>query len=98
MTRIKGINVKARAVQDRVEKDVRGYAFSDCCPSFAPGWEVGRYDDPDPCPWKTDLQLCWQTCYWTGQVPDAGHYNDWFDSCSNINNDWRDFCAIPDNG
>jgi len=98
MSRIKPLNVKARAVEASSNRDVRGYAFGDCCASFAPGWEVGTQDNADPCPWKSDLSLCWGTCYWMGQVPDYISYGDWLDTCGNIQNDWRNLCTIPDNG
>ncbi len=98
MSRIKAINVKAQKMAEATTRDVRGYAFSDCCTSFAPGWEVGAQDNSDPCPWKSDLTLCWNTCYWMGQVPDHLSYPDWFDDCGNINSDWRTLCTVPDNG
>ena len=50
MSRIKALNVKAQRMQEVVDRDVRGYTFSDCCSSFAPGWEVGSSDNPDPVP------------------------------------------------
>jgi hypothetical protein len=96
---LKPLNKKAQAVQARSQKDVKGYTFSDCCPSFAPGWEVGPSEDqPDPCPWRFDLRLCWQTCYWTGQVPDISQWNSWMNSCGNLNDDWRNLCVVPDLG
>ncbi len=98
MSRIKAINVKAQKIAETTVRDVRGYAFSDCCSSFAPGWEVGPQDNADPCPWKHDLTLCWGTCWWMGQVPDDQSYSDWLDTCGNINEDWRNLCTIPDNG
>jgi hypothetical protein len=98
MSRIRAINVKAQKMAETTTRDVRGYAFSDCCTSFAPGWEVGTQDQSDPCPWKSDLTLCWNTCYWMGQVPDHLSYPDWFDDCGNINSDWRNLCTVPDNG
>ena len=98
MSRIKAINVKAQKMAEATTRDVRGYAFSDCCAAFAPGWEVGTQDESDPCPWKSDLTLCWNTCYWMGQVPDHLSYPDWFDDCGNINSDWRTLCTVPDNG
>lgn len=98
MSRIRAINVKAQKMAESTTRDVRGYAFSDCCTSFAPGWEVGTQDQSDPCPWKSDLTLCWNTCYWMGQVPDHLSYPDWFDECGNINSDWRSLCTVPDNG
>ena len=98
MSRIKPINARAVEVERASGRDVRGYAFSDCCAAFQPGWEVGTNDAPDPCPWKHDLSLCWSTCWWMGQVPDSSSYSDWLDSCGNINNDWRNLCTIPDNG
>ena len=96
--RIKAINVKAQKLEDTLRRDVRGYAFNDCCASFAPGWEVSSSDHADPCPWKSDLSLCWATCYWMGSVPDMDSYANWLDDCGNINNDWRNLCTIPDNG
>lgn len=98
MSRIKAVNVKAQKIAETELRDVRGYAFSDCCASFAPGWEVGTSDNADPCPWKHDLTLCWNTCWWMGQVPDDSSYADWLDTCGNVNNDWRNLCTIPDNG
>jgi hypothetical protein len=98
MSRIKAINVKAQKIAETTVRDVRGYAFSDCCASFAPGWEVGPQDNADPCPWKHDLTLCWNTCWWMGQVPDDASYAGWMDECGNVNNDWRNLCTIPDNG
>ncbi len=95
---ILAINKKAQFIEDRVEKDVSGYAFSDCCPSFAPGWEVGSGGGPDPCPWKTDLRLCWQTCYWTGSVPDQGNFGSWMDTCGNVNAYWLIRRPMTDNG
>ena len=97
-SRIRALNTKAQRVEETVTRDVRGYTFSDCCSGFAPGWEVGQNDLPDPCPWKHDLTLCWGTCYWMGQVPDTTSYGSWLDDCGNINNDWRNLCTIPDNG
>jgi hypothetical protein len=96
MKRIKPLNLKARRMDDASAHDVRGYAFNDCCASFAPGWEVGWSDDADPCPWKSDLSLCWSTCYWMGQVPDTQAHSDWLDACGNIQQDWRSLCTIPD--
>ena len=94
MSSIKALNKKAFLVQQQLEGNVRGYAFTDCCPSFAPGWEVGTVGDPDPCPWKSDLSLCWATCYWSGQVPDQMVVPNWLDSCGNINNDWQNLSNI----
>jgi hypothetical protein len=98
MSRIRALNMKAQQVAETVSRDVRGYTFSDCCTSFAPGWEVGTNDQPDPCPWKSDLALCWSTCYWMGQVPDYLAHANWLDSCGNTNVDWRNLCTVPDNG
>ena len=84
MSRIRAINVKAQKMAEPLQRDVRGYAFSDCCASFAPGWEVGTADDADPCPWKSDLTLCWGTCWWMGQVPDHISYADWFDETRTV--------------
>ncbi len=98
MSRIKAMNVKAQKIAQTAVRDVRGYAFSDCCASFAPGWEVGPSDQADPCPWKHDLTLCWGTCWWMGQVPDDSSYANWLNECGNINSDWRNLCTIPDNG
>ena len=98
MSRISAVNHKAQRVQQTLTRDVRGYTFSDCCTSFAPGWEVGISDAPDPCPWKSDLSLCWVTCFWMGQVPDTDVHGSWLDTCGNINSDWRNLCTVPDNG
>jgi len=97
VARIRPLNVKARRIRERTARDVEGYGFSECSAAFAPGWEVGQFGDPDPCPWKYDLELCWATCYWTGQVPDMYNYPEWLGACSNINLDWRNLCTIPDN-
>ncbi len=94
---IRPLNRKAHLLALRRSKDVEGFAFSECSSVFAPGWEVGEFGDPDPCPWKHDLELCWATCYWTGQVPDMYMYPDWLGACGNINLDWRNLCTIPDN-
>lgn len=98
MIHLRPRNRTARRIADDALDDVRGLAFNDCCASFAPGWEVGSGDQADPCPWKSDLTLCWNTCYWMGQVPDASSYGTWMDSCGNINSDWRNLCTVPDNG
>lgn len=98
MSHVRALNVKAQRAVEQLDRDVRGYTFSDCCTSFAPGWEVGTDDNPDPCPWKSDLYLCWVTCYWMGQVPDVDTHGNWLDSCGNINSDWRTLCSVPDNG
>ena len=95
--KIRALNRKARILERRTEQDVSGFAFSECSSVFAPGWEVGALGQPDPCPWKHDLELCWATCFWTGQVPDMYLYPDWLGSCANINQDWRNLCTIPDN-
>ncbi len=95
--KIRPLNLKARRLTSRDEPDVKGYGFSECSSTFAPGWEVGQFGDPDPCPWKYDLEMCWATCYWTGQVPDMFNYPEWLGACANINLDWRNLCTIPDN-
>ncbi len=93
--RFRAINRRARQLAGE-EPRVRGLAFGECAAVFAPGWEVGQEGDPDPCPWKHDLELCWSTCYWTGQVPDMFNYPEWLGACDNINLDWRNLCTIPD--
>ena len=64
--------------------------------TYAPGWEVGISGNADPCPWMTDLPLCWSTCYWTGQVPDQGTYPEWMDDCQSLAQDWVRLCVVPD--
>jgi hypothetical protein len=80
---------------------VEGYAYNECCPSFAPGWEVDDFNAVDPCPWQSDLMLCYSTCFWTAQVPDSTQGSPsgdpaWLDRCGQIQNDWRNLCVIPD--
>jgi hypothetical protein len=82
---------------------VEGYAFNECCPSFAPGWEVDDFQAVDPCPWQADLMLCYSTCFWTAQVPDNNEVGSsptaaptWLDRCGRIQSDWRNLCVIPD--
>ena len=78
--------------------EVKAYAgvWTDCGSAFAPGWEVGVDGHVDPCPWLIDLPLCWSTCYWTGQVPDAVAEPTWMDNCQNYAADWTNLCSIPD--
>lgn len=93
---VKPINRKAHMLATRGGETATAYAFSECSSVFAPGWEVGQFGDPDPCPWKHDLELCWATCYWTGQVPDMFMHPEWLGGCDDINSDWRNLCTIPD--
>ncbi|MDP7113485.1 MAG: quinohemoprotein amine dehydrogenase subunit gamma [Myxococcota bacterium] len=93
---VRPLNRKAHLLALRRRKDVEGYSFSECSSVFAPGWEVSEFGDPDPCPWKHDLEMCWATCFWTGQVPDMYMYPQWLGACANINMDWRNLCTIPD--
>jgi len=99
MSRIEPLNKKARMITARLRNDVSGYAVEGCCPSFAPGWEVGSDGRLDPCPWQADLVACHGflfICFWGGQVPDSFDNPNWLDSCSNIQNDWTNLCVVPD--
>ncbi len=98
MKHLKPLNKRAMKLSgDEDRPDVFGYACSICCTAWAPGWEVG--DDPypvDPCPWMSDLSLCWVTCYWTGQVADDTAEPNWLDDCSLVSEDWVRICVVPD--
>ena len=97
MKHLKPLNRKARRVTGVEGPDVYGYACSVCCTAWAPGWETGESGDVDPCPWLSDLYLCWVTCYWTGQVPDTyGDTSDWLDDCGNAQNDWYRLRVVDD--
>jgi hypothetical protein len=97
MKHLKPLNRPARAAGGEPGgPDVYGYACSDCCTVWAPGWEVGQTGNSDPCPWMSDLAMCWATCYWNGQVPDDNLYPDWMDSCSSVIQDWVRLCVVPD--
>jgi hypothetical protein len=98
MKHLKPLNKRAMKLSgDEDRPDVFGYACSICCTAWAPGWEVGNDPYPvDPCPWMSDLSLCWVTCYWTGQVADDTAEPDWLDDCSLVSEDWVRICVVPD--
>ena len=97
MKHLKPLNKRAMKLSaDEDRPDVFGYACSICCTAWAPGWEVGVSGDVDPCPWMSDLSLCWVTCYWTGQVADDVAEPDWLDDCSLVSEDWVRICVVPD--
>ena len=85
---IRPLNRKAEILVSRSPDDVRPYTFGDCCPGFAPGWEVGFSGNPDPCPWQNDLPAC-HPCFWSGQVPDSTSFPGWLDACGNVARDWE---------
>ena len=92
---IKPLNRKAEVLTTRAPADGRTYSFGDCCPGFAPGWEVGSNGEVDPCGWQADLRAC-HPCYWSAQVPDSTTYPGWLDDCANVSADWPQLCTIPD--
>jgi len=92
----KPINKKGREAIATGEKDAFGHACAACCASFAPGWEVGPQGVVDPCPWQSDLSLCWVTCFWNYQIPDDATYSSWMDQCGNVAVDWTTLCVVPD--
>lgn len=96
--RARGLNQKARVLEMESGAEVEGYACSDCCTSYAPGWEVDPGGVIDPCSggWQVDLPLCYTTCFWTGQVADDTTYPSWMNACSSAAQDWRMLCVIPD--
>ena len=97
MKHFRPLNRKSREIdRRRSEGWAEAHACSACCTGFAPGWEVGSSGNVDPCPWKTDLWLCWVTCFWSGQVPDDTSQPNWMDSCGNVDTDWTSLCTIPD--
>lgn len=89
------LNRKARALLAVEAPDARAYTLSDCCPGFAPGWEVGFDGSVDPCPWQADIPAC-HPCFWSAQVPDSTTYPGWLDECPLISRDWRTLCTVPD--
>jgi hypothetical protein len=93
---IKALNRKAEQLVARAD-DVRPYTHpaGDCCPGFAPGWEVGSDGRADPCPWMNDLPAC-TGCYWSAQIPDSSTYPEWRNDCGNISQDWTNLCTVPD--
>ncbi|MBZ0266819.1 quinohemoprotein amine dehydrogenase subunit gamma [bacterium] len=97
MRHFRPLNRKAREVAaSRTTDQVEAHACSTCCASFAPGWEVGSGGSIDPCPWQSDLSLCWVTCFWAGQVPDDSSNPSWMDCCGNVTTDWACLCTVPD--
>ena len=92
---VKPLNLKAKTLSAEEPRDARAYAFTDCCPGFAPGWEVGFDGSVDPCPWQSDIPAC-HPCFWSAQVPDSTTYPGWLDGCANVANDWRTLCVVPD--
>lgn len=94
---MKPVNKRAQDVEKPPTPELEGYACSNCCVSYAPGWEVSSGGAPDPCPWMSDLHLCYAAgCYWGNQVPDQNQYPTWFDACSQLQNDWAQLCTVPD--
>jgi len=97
MKHLKPLNKRAMKLSGESDRpDVFGYACSICCTAWAPGWENGSDYHVDPCPWMSDLSLCWVTCYWTGQVADDLAEPDWLDDCSLVSEDWVRICVVPD--
>jgi hypothetical protein len=88
------LNRKAELLTTRPPDDVRPYTFGDCCPGFAPGWEVGQTGTPDPCPWQNDLPAC-HPCFWSAQVPDSTRYPGWLSACANLARDWESLDVVP---
>jgi hypothetical protein len=97
MKHLKPMNRRARQVSGLDAPDVYGYACTDCCNAWAPGWGTGQSGSVDPCPWASDLYLCWVTCYWTGQVADDYWEPNWLDACGQLAEDWYRICVVPDN-
>jgi hypothetical protein len=81
-----------------LRRDVSGYACSDCGTRFNPGWETGSCGNIDPCPWISDLPLCYMAaCWWSGaSVPGVMQYPGWLDCCNNYQQDWTCLCVVPD--
>jgi len=95
MKHARPFNRKAKALAQQNDPEVVGLACGVCCASFAPGWEVNSSGGIDPCPWQSDLNLCYVTCFWTAQIPDDNSYPGW-NSCGNLQNDWMNLCVVPD--
>ena len=89
MKHSKGLNKKAKALEQK-QGDVHGYACNDCCASFSPGWEIGSGGASDPCPFTSDIGMCFNSsCYWAGQVPDNATHPGWLNNCTgSVVNDW----------
>jgi hypothetical protein len=92
---LKPLNRKAELLTAMPGDDVRPYSVGDCCPGFAPGWEVGSSGNADPCPWQNDLPAC-HPCFWSAQVPDSTAYPGWLSACANLSQDWTNLCTVPD--
>lgn len=92
----RALNNKAERLVARPPEDVHTYGLvDDCCPGFAPGWEVGSTGNADPCPWQNDMPAC-HPCFWSAQVPDSTTYPGWLQNCNNLSQDWTQLCTVPD--
>jgi hypothetical protein len=96
MRHLRPLNRQARQASGGEAADVHAHACSDCCTAWAPGWETGSTGHVDPCPWMSDLAMCYYTCYWAGQVADGYAEPDWLDACGNLQQDWYRICVVPD--
>lgn len=98
MKHIKGINQKAKNLQQKLEegelKDVQALQLPmGCTTVFDPGWEADSSGTglSNACnPMERDVYGCYGDCWWAAQVPDglSGH-STWHEECPAAVRDWQ---------